>query len=88
MGLPYVGPSGSNEKAYDSFAKIWSRNIPGGGTACAKALRRKRTQGDKNVMNKEKGAPDEVGNPGEPTSPGKNVDVILKAVGHHWRVSE
>lgn len=72
-----------------SFAKIWSRNIPGGGgTAWAKALRRKRAQGDKNKMNKEKGAPDEVGNTGEPTSPDKNVDVILRAMGHHWRVSE
>lgn len=46
---------------YDSSAKIWSRNIPGGGTACAKALRRKRARGDKNIMDKEKGAPDEVG---------------------------
>lgn len=80
-GLPYLGPSGSNEKEYDSFAKIWNRNIPGRGTACAKALRRKGTQGDKHTMNKKKGAADEVGNTGQPTSPGRNVDVTLRAVG-------
>lgn len=86
-GAPLRGPLWEQWE-YDSFAKIWSRNIPGGGTACAKALRRKQAQGDKNIMNKEKVAPDEVGDTGEPTSPDKNADVIPRAMGLHGRVSE